>query len=632
LFSWKKSDREDDYHLYEMDVATEAIKQLTSGRGYADYEGHYLPNGDIIFSSTRCGQSVDCSSPEVSNLYTCDANGRFMRRLGVDQVHTNYPTVTNDGRVIYTRWDYNDRGQLFPQPLFQMNPDGSNQAELYGNNSWFPTTIMHARGIRGSNQVVAVLSGHHSHQRGKLAIIDTRLGRQEAEGVQLIAPVRETKPERVDAYGQDGEQFQYPYPLSETEFLVTYTPIGSGNRKYARPFGIYYMAIDGRRELLAWDPNVSSNQPVPLVSRERPHVRPRLSDYRRDEAVFYLHDIYQGPGLAGVPRGTIKALRVVKLEFRPTSIRANFARGPGGAGHPSTPVSIGSGTWDVKVVLGDATVYEDGSACFTVPARTPVYFQAIDAKGHAAQTMRSWSTLQPGEVLSCLGCHESKHGAPSHRAGPTEAQTKGPEKLKPSYGAPRGFSFIREVQPILDRHCIGCHKDRTKKLVIDGARVATQTSDVPSGPNEPTPKLAFSLLGEQNPERASGRAWSDAYLAFTQPRPLGGYLSGRPNSLVRWISAQSAPPMLPPYHAGAAKSRLITMLAEGHNDVKLSREEMDKIACWIDLLVPYCGDYLEANIWTRAEREKYNYYLKKRHRMEAFEAENIADLISREGF
>jgi hypothetical protein len=167
---------------------------------------------------------------------------------------------------------------------------------------------------------------------------------------------------------------------------------------------------------------------------------------------------------------------------------------------------------------------------------------------------------------------------------------------------------------------------------IDVALVAAGGSDAPSESNEPTPKLAFSLLGDQNPEGASGRAWSDSYLAFTQPRPLGGFLSGRPNSLVRWISAQSAPPMLPPYYAGAAKSGLITMLAEGHYNVELSQEEMDKIACWIDLLVPYCGDYLEANIWTRDEREKYNYYLEKRHRMEDFEAENIAHLIRVEGF
>jgi len=637
LFSWKKSGGDDDYHLYEMEVATGTVRQLTFGLGFADYECNYLPNGDIIFNSTRCGQSVDCASPEVSNLYTCDANGAYMRRLSVDQVHTNFPTVTSDGRVIYTRWDYNDRGQVYPQPLFQMNPDGTYQTEVYGNNSWFPTTIMHARGIPESGKIVAVLSGHHSHQRGKLAIIDTRLGRQEAAGVQLIAPIRETKAPRVDAYGQDGEQFQYPYPLSETEFLVTYTPVHSGNRRYRRPYAIYFMTIDGRRELLASDPEISSNQSVPLAPRPRPHIRPRLSDYTQNEGAFYLHDIYNGPGLAGIKRGTIKALRVIKLEYRAASIRANFARGPGGQGHANTPVSIGSGTWDVKVVLGDATVYADGSACFKVPARTPVYFQALDAKGHAVQTMRSWSTLQPGETLSCVGCHEHKNAAPANYSGMTAAQVAGPETLKPFYGPPRGFSFNREIQPILDRHCIHCHKDRTKKLY----KVTQSDDDValadagPLGTSsvsaEGQPDLAFSLLGEQIPEKKAGRAWSDAYCALTQPARLEGYLSGRSNTLVNWIGSQSVPSMLAPYHAGAAKSHLIKHLEQGHSGVKLSREEMDKIACWIDLLVPYCGDYLEANIWTDKELEKYDYYLQKRYRMEEVEQNNIAKLIADEG-
>jgi hypothetical protein len=637
LFAWKKSDRQDDYHLYEMELATGAIRQLTFGLGYADYECNYLPNGDIIFNSTRCGQSVDCASPEVSNLYTCDANGAYMRRLSVDQVHTNFPTVTSDGRVIYTRWDYNDRGQVYPQPLFQMNPDGTYQTELYGNNSWFPTTIMHARGIPESGKIVAVLSGHHSHQRGKLAIIDPRLGRQEATGVQLIAPIRGTKAVRVDAYGQSGEQFQYPYALSETEFLVTYTPVHSGNRKYRRPYGVYFMTIDGRRELLAFDPKVSSNQAVPLAPRPRPHIRPRLSDYRQAEGVFYLHDIYNGPGLAGIQRGTVKALRVIKLEYRAASIRANFARGPGGQGHANTPVSIGSGTWDVKVVLGDATVHPDGSACFKVPALTPVYFQAIDAKGHAVQTMRSWSTLQPGETLSCVGCHEHKNAAPANYTGKTAAQLTGPETLSPFYGAPRGFSFNREIQPILDRHCVHCHKDRTKRLYKAGRQGANNTPPH-TGPIESlsTAKgrqeiLAFSLLGEQTPEEKAGRKWSDAYLALTRPRLVSGYLSGRSNTLVNWIGSQSVPTMLPPYHAGAATSQLIKQLEEGHQGVKLSQEEMDKIACWIDLLVPYCGDYLEANIWTDQELDKYDYYLQKRYRMEKLERANIAKLIEHEG-
>ena len=160
LFAWKKSLNQDDYHLYEMQVKSGQVRQLTFGLGFADYEPSYLPNGDIVFSSTRCVQTVDCYLTEVSNLFTCDKDGRFLRRLGFDQVHTLFPSVTPDGQVIYTRWDYNDRGQIYPQALFQMNPDGTAQAALYGNNSYFPTTIAHARGIANSYKTVAILCGH----------------------------------------------------------------------------------------------------------------------------------------------------------------------------------------------------------------------------------------------------------------------------------------------------------------------------------------------------------------------------------------------------------------------------------------------------------------------------------------
>jgi hypothetical protein len=416
LFSWKKSDREDDYHLYEMELASGKLRQLTSGLGFADYECAYLPCGDIIFSSTRCVQTVDCFTTEVNNLYTCDKDGRCLRRLGFDQVHTNFPTVTEDGRVLYTRWEYNDRGQVFPQGLFQMNADGTSQTAFYGNNSWFPTTILQARNIYGTQKVVAIATGHHSRQPGKLILIDPSKGRQEALGVQLIAPVRETPAVRVDGYGQQGELFQYPYPLSETEFLITYSPFGwarahghpTGSGIGDRPplFAIYFMTIDGRRELLAADRRISCNQPIPLV-RPAPHVRPSLVDYAKTTGTYYVQDIYAGPGLEGVPRGTVKKLRVVALDFRAALVGGNPNGGPAGAAFISTPVAVGNGCWDPKIVLGEADVQTDGSAFFSVPARTPVYFQAIDQQGHMAETMRSWSTLQPGENNSCVGCHES---------------------------------------------------------------------------------------------------------------------------------------------------------------------------------------------------------------------------------
>ncbi len=748
LFAWKKADRTDDYHLYDMDVAAGEVRRLTSGLGYADYEPAYLPNGDIVFSSTRCVQTVDCWWTEVSNLYTCDADGRFLRRLGFDQVHTNFPTVLDDGRVIYTRWEYSDRGQIYVQGLFQMNPDGTGQIAYYGNNSWFPTTLLHARGIPGTRKVVAVASGHHTRQTGKLVIVDTDRGHEEASGVQLIAPVRQTEAVRVDRYGQDGEQFQYPYPLSETEFLVTYDPFG-----YARQpllFKIYLMTIDGRRELLVADGKNSCNQPVPLASRPVPHRRPDMAEHQADSGLYFVQDVYLGQGLQGVPRGTIKRLRVVAIEYRAAGVGSNRNRGPAGGALISTPIAIDNGAWDVKTVLGDATVHEDGSACFAVPARTPVYFQALDANGHAVQTMRSWSTLQPGERFSCVGCHETKSTVPPPVERVPMAMRSGPQELEPFYGPPRGFSFPREIQPILDRHCVRCHRQRVRTVVAQARPAASHqhTSDPVAALNDgkepassedrgiprftwwphkgtrewvqydlPEPRLmkgvsvfwfddtrsggrcrvpaswrvlvrtdkgwrqvadrrrcgihrdrynvvafepiktigirldvqlasgyscgilewtfdsaeaepvqkeaqppAFSLLGVQSVDRRAQRMWSDAYLALTQ--------RGRPNRRVHWISAQSVPTVLPPYHAGAARSGLIAMLNEGHHGVALSKEEMDKIACWIDLLVPYCGDYTEACAWTEAGRAKYDHFEAKRKRMAAEERTNIQALLA----
>jgi len=780
LFAWKKSDRMDDYHLYEMDLASRKIKQLTTGLGFADYEACYLPDGNILFNSTRCVQIVDCWWTEVSNLYICDGEGKHMRRVGFDQVHSNYPQVLADGRVIYTRWDYNDRGQLFPQPLFQMNIDGTGQTELYGNNSWFPTTIAHSRGLPGSKKILAILTGHHSHQKGKLAIIDPTKGRQEAQGVQLVSPITETKAVKVDAYGQGGDQWQYPYPLSDREWLVTFSPYVGGNRRYSSPFGIYYQDIDGRRELLTWDAAQPSNQPVPLRARQKPTLRPSQVDYRKNTGTYYVQDVYHGPGLTGIERGVVKKLRVVALEFRAAGVGSNGNGGPAGGALVSTPVTVRNGTWDVKHVIGETTVHEDGSAMFIVPARTPVYFQLLDEKGYTVQSMRSWSTLQPGEKFSCTGCHEDKNEAPPGKL--TQAMKGGAVKLDPFYGPPRGFSFIKEIQPILDRHCVKCHDDRTKVLLsgqpannrgaksarpkgaaviadvgeswrystvkpssngwarstfddskwtagtggfgtagTPGGKVCTtwnsrdiwlrrkitipakavnrkmgfwlthdedveifvngvkatnrrgytteffwidltgkareaikagentlavhckqtgggQFIDValyaiggepvivkkPQPVKKPLPvatkeKHAFSLLGTTQVDGRAKRNWSDAYLALTQ--------NGKPNAIVNWMNVQSIPPMLPPYFAGSSKSKLLSQFETGHNNVKLSREEIEKIACWIDLLIPYCGSYDEAGAWSDGDWAKHNKYMAKRKAMEEFDHKNIEAYI-----
>ena len=603
LFSWKKSDREDDYHLYEMEYESRKIRQLTFGLGVADYEGVYLPNGNILFNSTRCVQIVDCWWTEVSNLYRCDSNGKNIRRVTFDQVHDNYPTVTDDGRILYTRWEYNDRSQIYTQPLLQMMSDGTGQTEYYGVNSWFPTTILHARGIPGTEKAIAIATGHHSRQTGKLILVDPAKGRQENQGVQLIAPMRPTRAEKIDAYGQGGELFQYPYPLNDHEMAVTYHALGwhpERNGNFAPRFGIYYMHFNGERELLAADPKLPCNQPVPLMPRVVPHTRPELVDYSKNEGSYYVQDVYFGASMAGVPRGKVKTLRVVALDFRAAGIGNNGNSGPGGAALISTPTAIGNGAWDPKSILGDATVYEDGSVFFSAPARQALYFQLLDEKGRQIQTMRSWTSLQPGENASCVGCHESKNSSAPTLARPTLALKAGMEKLKPFYGPARGFSYIREIQPILNSKCASCH---------DGKK--TQIYDL-------TDKAVL--------DPGAKRYWLRSYLTLTHSLPDdrgqkgGSAWRGNPDhEMVNWISAASVPSALPPYSAGASQSRLIRILDEGHQGVKMGGEEMAKLSAWIDLGVPFCSDYIEANAWNEDEKAKYQHFVEKRKRFESAE-------------
>ncbi|MBW2098654.1 MAG: hypothetical protein JRG77_07605 [Deltaproteobacteria bacterium] len=599
LFSWKKSRKDDDYHIYEMTIATKQIRQVTKETGVADIQGRYLPNDRILYHSTRCVSIVDCNEQiDVVNIYTCDLNGNDIVRLTYDQVSTQFPSILSDGRIVYTRWDYNDRGQIYTQGLFTMNMDGTHQTALYGNNSWYPTSLIQARAIPGSSDLIAIAAGHHTPPCGKLALVSVEKGREEGIGVSLLAPERQIKYKRKDKADQEDVLFQYPYPLNKNEFLVAASMFGN---KGSQHFGIYWIDRKGRRELLAWDKDNSVRHPMPLLPRKKVLARVDITDPSEKFGRFYVDNVYQGPGLKGVPKGTIKCLRVIALEFRPAAVGLSTNKGEAGHARVCTPVSI-SGSWDVKIVLGDAKVYDDGSAFFKVPPRTPVYFQALDANGHAVQSMRSWSTLQPGETFSCVGCHESKNAAPVQSGRISMALKAGPQELDPFYGKPRGFSFLKEIQPILNKKCTSCHN----------GQVWTPGYKSPDG------KISFSLLKRPVSEAKSRRKWSQSYLSLLRAEAGENY-TAKSHELINWISPQSGPEMMKPYSFGAVNSKMLAMLKKGHNGVKLTSEEYSKLACWIDLAVPFCGDYTEANSWSEKEKKWYWRQVEKRKRLAGVE-------------
>ena len=590
VFSWKKNAEKDDYHLYEMDLATRKIRQLTDAVGVADIEPAYLPDGDIIFGSTRCVQLVDCWTSPVSNLYRCNRDGKFVRRLCFDQVHDNYPQVLPGGQVIYTRWDYNDRSRLVAHPLFIMNPDGTRQYAWFGGSATLPALI-HARPVPGGSLIVGIIAGHHCPQAGPLALYNRDEGDQTIASLTSVAPVRKEtaglarlwkrqEEGKIPPYGDanpvqhdidlnviSGGDFAYPWPLSKDAFIVSYKQRGISE---TGPFNLYFLLAEGRRELLAAADRHSCAQPVVVAARPSPPVIPTYVDYRKTTGQFYFQNIYAGDALKGVPRGAVKKVRVIQLHFKAQDCGVTYD-------FRHTPIAPRlNGPWMSKSVLGDATVESDGSASFTVPARTPVYFQAIDEKGNCLQTMRSWTMVQPGEIYGCIGCHEGKRQVPPLSTN-LQAFKRAPEPLKPLWGPVRGFSFNREIQPILDRNCIRCHNGSGLSDCRPLARLASGSEYTwPLKAKLPDRPL---LVRADTYNAQNRRTWNTAYLQLLPYiDPLNCNLHAEP------IAAGTY---------GAITSPLIRMLEKGHNGVKLSREEMDKLRCWIDLAAPHAGDYTE---------------------------------------
>ena len=604
LYSFKGSIHGDDFHLYEMDLATRKVRQLTSGKGVADYEGCYLPDGCILFNSTRCMQIVDCWWTEVSNLYRCEADGSNITRITFDQVHDNYPTLTWDGRILYTRWEYNDRSQMFPQPLLSMNVDGTGQRAYYGGNSWFPTTLIHARAVPGSPLFFGICTGHHSLQPGELMRFDPREGREEAEGAWQLEPLRRAKARKVDADGQHGRVAAYPYPVDEGNVVLSFLPQGwrrdgHGHPRYRdhlAPFALYWTDVNGARELLvAQKGKVPCGRPVPIRARDLPRRPSKMPDESAMTGVVAVSDVYEGESMKNVPRGTVKSMRVVSIDYRPAGIGHNGNAGPGGGGLSCTPPALGNGTWGVKRVLGEVPVAKDGSVAVEVPARTPVYFMLLDKHGRMVQSMRSWTTLQPGETASCVGCHEPLNQAPDFKRGAAVAGRRPVASLKLP---PRGFSFRKDVQPILDRRCVSCH-DPDKTAGIPDFR------DIPVA------------------DARSKRQWSRAYLSLTRARMIGEagndtmHWTANPDNpagYVNWIHSASAPTPLPPLANGSLVSRLFTERLDKGHARGITDEEKRTLACWIDLGVPFCGDYEEGNAWDEKDRQRWEYYSQKREK------------------
>jgi len=556
VFGYRKAPKK-PFRIYEIGIdplagkmVSGSLRQLTFGgaeeaevmsrqicgskRGFDDIHPCYLPSGKIMFASSRAQRIVFCSPDTATTLYLMDADGKNIRRISESPISETMPSIMNDGRVLYSRWEYVDKGLGNAETLWMMRPDGTCSDHVFKLNTVWPAGMSCARSIPGSQRLVAVGGNHYHPGNGSVVLVDTRRSRRGTGAMNCITPEIGYPP--TYSYPARFGAFTDPYPFSEKLFIASHAP-GPRLGKY----GIYVLDAWGNRAEIYRDPEISCFEPIPLRPRPRPAeiaaVEKHPAKKKGQTGTLFLQDVYAG--MTGIERGRVKYVRVMgALEW---------------------PWDQNGISWSLgtdphrKRIYGLAKVHEDGSAYFTAPADENLFFQALDKDYMALQQMSTFINLMPGENRSCIGCHEPRRRAPSVAGARPMAMNHPAETLtfQPGDTQVRMVDFVADVQRAINRHCLGCH----------------------SGKN---PKGNLDLVGEP-----MGK-FSRSYDNLTA------------NGLINYRACQSGSAHIravPPLTHGAILSRLVDRIRKAPCKANLTREEFIKIVTWIDANVPYYGTY-----------------------------------------
>lgn len=552
------------YHLFEMNVDGSGLKQLTTGK-YNDFDGRYLPDGRIVFLSTRRGHAIqytqkhvdatqkDKELPEsyvrcggdtkrpvaVYTLHTMAADGSAMKTISPFEMFEWTPAVANDGRIIYARWDYVDRSNQPYMGLWSTNPDGTSPSHVFKNYTESPNTVFEAVPIPHSRKLVFTGGAHHANTGGSLVLLDPSAGEDGPGPMTRLTPEVPFPETETRSHEKRYLSHYYasPWPLSETTYLTAWSWEGLYSHFQQSPgngMGVYYYDVHGNLELLCADEQVQVQHPIPVRARPvPPTIQSQLPPNAPLKGTFMLTDVYNSR--KKFPDGSkITRLRIVAIPPK-THPRMNFPE-------------IGITHDDPgKCVLGTIPVEADGSAYFEAPSNMTLFFQALSEEGVVIQTMRSATYLQPGNVLSCNGCHEERHAAQQPMLKTTLASQRAPSKITPECEGSAPFRFDRLVFPVLKNTCVSCHTGKEKE------------------------KFAFS----DEPHKA----WQQLTKA------------GKP-SVAELVSHQyRSMPYSNPGENIATKAALTRHLRELKKEKKISDTDYRRLLLWMDLYGQYLGSF-----------------------------------------
>ncbi|WP_168442280.1 HzsA-related protein [Pontiella desulfatans] len=614
IFDYKKIHAE-GYRIYEINVDGTGLRQLTFPqaneaalvKSYGNRQYHhgtddmhpcYLPDGSIAFVSTRCQYSILCDSGDVFStkvLYRMDKDGKGMRALSNNPVSEASPTLMPDGRILYHRWEYNDKAAGNAKCLWSMRTDGSGSAEVYGNTLTYPETLIYGRAIPGAPGKILSLACSHwgpNNAMGTVVVIDTTKNIRTREPLTYITKDVDAQAHSGfhflidgqwihDKTGLPGRLFKDPYPISETLFMASLKPKGYRWNDVAA-YDLCLLDANGETTPLYQDKSISCWHAMPLAPRTKPPVAEGSIDpalAKKGKAVCVVADVYHG--MPEVERGAVKYLRVMEQVSRPWTVRNRWPNDRSGMAHSA----IGIGRLGLKVQHGIVPVEKDGSAHFEVPAERNIYFQALDENHMAVQTERTYINYIPGETRSCVGCHELPGEVPPASTGfatPLALQ-RVPSQMRPQPGdssPQKTINYLTQVQPVWDKHCIECHGavDPKGGLNLTGAPTKLWTVSYEALMNSRNPRLGIPYAGE--------------------------YMSANEDKGSADISYRNA------YHSGSHTSPLVTVIGNGriplrhpdadaiarrlvnpHRNIRLTQAEFVSVVNWLDAFGQFYPSY-----------------------------------------
>jgi mono/diheme cytochrome c family protein len=548
---------EEPTHIFEIGIDGRNLRQLTDSRDWSDLDPTYLPSGEIAFVSERCACSLQCNEydkDETScNIYVMRPDGANVRRLSVTKDGDYLPHCLDDGTIGYTRWEYQERGWANIQSIWFVRPDGTGADALFKQHLNDPWALEDVRSIPGTvgSRLVCIATGHHTLAAGPVVVITPSHGMNDTRSIRIVTP--DVRPPEggmsgraVDEGGvrDGGGLYMTPWPLSEKYFLASYT--FSNEQTDATGYAVYLIDVFGTKELIYRDPDISCFIPIPLRPRPKPPVLPDVTDPSTPYAVCSVAKITYG--VDGVDPQQARYLRVSEGLHWPYDNKCGGQR---------YTEKADPNNWTPTRLIGEVPIEPDGSAHFQVPVDTAVYFQLLDENHMELRRMRSFISFQPGERRSCLGCHETREDAPTDGKFALAALRAPSVPAPPPWGS-RPISFLREVQPIFDRHCVRCHRGLS-----------------PAGGLDFGGGLTAGIRGQNSP-----------IVGYGYNRAFDTIIS---RGLVSCSPAQGDASITQPLAFGSHRSRLVQVLREGacSKRAELSQEEWYRLVTWIDANAPY---------------------------------------------